>query len=85
MVGVKVGQKDRLQRGKVEAASAKADGDPRPQSITKTRSPTITADEIPARPATGIGAPAVPSRTSSVVMLTSLQFYRCALSTDSSP
>jgi hypothetical protein len=30
----------------------------------------MSADEIPPRPATGMGAPAVPSRTSSVVMLT---------------
>jgi len=47
----------------------KADGDPRPQSMTKTRSSTTSADEIPARPATGMGAPAVPRSTSSVVML----------------
>jgi hypothetical protein len=31
----------------------------------------MTADEIPPRPATGIGAPAVPSSTSSVAMLAS--------------
>src|SRR5689334_4468631 len=57
------------RRGKPSPASAKADGDPRPQSMTQTRSPTTSADEIPARPATGKGPPAVPSSTSSVAML----------------
>jgi hypothetical protein len=56
------------RRVKSSPASANADGEPRPQSTTNTRPSTTTADEIPPRPATGIGAPAVPSRTSSVVM-----------------
>ena len=43
------------RREKSSPAFAKADGDPRPQSMTKTRSSTMTADEIPARPATGMG------------------------------
>ena len=54
---------------KSSPASTNADGDPRPQSITNTRSSTTSADEIPARPATGSGAPAVPRRTSSVAMV----------------
>jgi hypothetical protein len=64
------GEHDGAVRG-VKAASTKADGDPRPQSMTKTRPSTTSAAEIPARPATGIGAPAVPSSTSSVVVLVS--------------
>src|ERR1700689_4121667 len=60
------------RREKSSPALAKADGDPRPQSMTKTRSSTMSADEIPPRPATGNGAPAVPSSTNSVVMLASL-------------
>src|ERR1700722_13151206 len=58
--------------GNSRPASTKADGDPRPQSMTNTRSSTISAEEIPPRPATGNGAPAVPSSTNSVVMLASL-------------
>src|SRR5579863_7186306 len=54
------------RRVKSSPAETNADGDPRPQSTTNTRPSTTTADEIPPRPATGIGAPAVPSRTSSV-------------------
>jgi hypothetical protein len=57
--------------------TAKADGEPRPQSMTKTRSSTMSAEEIPPRPATGIGAPAVPSSTNSVATLTSC--FRCLL------
>ena len=60
------------RRVKSSPASTNADGAPRPQSITKTRSSTISAEEIPARPATGSGAPAVPRRTSSVVMILSV-------------
>ena len=36
--------------------------------MTKTRSSTTRADEMPARPATGMGAAAVPRSTNSVVM-----------------
>src|SRR5580704_10711043 len=54
------------RRVKSSPASANADGEPRPQSTKNTRPSTTTADEIPPRPATGIGAPAVPSKTSSV-------------------
>jgi hypothetical protein len=36
----------------------------------------MSADEIPARPATGIGAPAVPRRTNSVVMRASPCCFR---------
>ena len=43
--------------------------------MTKIRSSTIRAEEIPARPATGIGAPAVPRSTSSVVMLSRAPSY----------
>ena len=59
------------RREKPSPASANPDGDPRPQSMTKTRSSTMSAGEIPARPATGNGAPAVPSSTNSVTMPTS--------------
>src|SRR5580693_4655635 len=41
--------------------------------MTKTRPSTTSAVEIPVRPATGRGAPAVPSNTSSVVMLVSVR------------
>ena len=54
------------RRVKSSPAETNADGDPRPQSTTNTRPSTTTADEIPPRPATGSGAPAVPSKTSSV-------------------
>jgi hypothetical protein len=37
--------------------------------MTKTRSSTMSADEIPARPTTGMGAPAVPRSTNSVPTL----------------
>src|SRR3984957_14962347 len=59
------------RREKSSPASAKPDGAPRPQSMTKTRPSTTRAEQIPALPATGRGAPAVPSRTRSVVMLVS--------------
>ena len=36
--------------------------------VVRVQPSTLTADEIPPRPATGIGAPAVPSSTNSVVM-----------------
>src|SRR5580658_6938641 len=57
---------------KSRPASTNAEGEPRPQSIMNTRSSTMSADEIPPRPATGMGAPAVPRSTNSVVMLASL-------------
>ena len=53
---------------KSRPASAKADGAPRPQSIMKTRSLTTMTEQMPPRPATGMGAPAVPSSTNSVVI-----------------
>ncbi len=56
---------------KSSPASANAEGEPRPQSMTKTRPSTTSAEEIPARPATGSGAPAVPRSTSSVVIVAS--------------
>ena len=71
VVGMQVGKEHRFQTGEAEPAPANPDGDPRPQSTTKTRSSTMSAEEIPARPATGNGAPAVPSSTNSVAMLTS--------------
>src|SRR5690348_5731256 len=45
--------------------------------MTKTRPSTTSADEIPARPDTGSGAPAVPSSTSSVAMRTTLSPPGC--------
>jgi len=59
-----------LARG-TRPESANAEGDPRPKSMMKTRWLTTSADEVPARPATGMGAPAVPRSTNSVVVLTS--------------
>jgi len=40
----------------------------RATDLVRVQPSTLTADEIPPRPATGIGAPAVPSSTNSVVM-----------------
>jgi hypothetical protein len=61
-------RKTASRRVKSRPASAKADGAPRPQSIRKIRPSTTRAEAMPPRPGTGMGAPAVPSSTNSVVI-----------------
>ena len=72
VVDMKMREEEGLQSGEVETGRREFGGRTRPQSTTKTLSSSTSAEQIPARPTIGIGAPAVPSSTNSVVMDTCL-------------
>jgi len=81
VVGVQVGEEYRVQPGEVQSRRGEGRRRPAAAVTTKTRPATMSADEIPPRPGTGIGAPAVPSKTSSVAMSDSLSYLTSSLST----
>lgn len=67
MVGMKVGEEHASRREMSSPGSTKADGAPRPQSITKIRPPMTNAEQIPrVRRQAGVRPPfpAVPVRSS---------------------
>ena len=67
MVDMEVTDEDSLEAREVETGLGEREG--RPPAVDDEDAPSTTrAEAIPARPATGIGAPAVPRRTNSVVM-----------------